>query len=478
MSELSAEEVESGTGGTLVTGSREAMFSHVSIDTRSLKGGDVFFAIRGPNRDGHRFIPDALSQGALGAVAEETYQYPGEFPAGRVLVKVADTHEALKDLAMWVRRRWPGTLVAVTGSMGKTTTREFCAHILGSQFRVYRSPGNYNNLFGLPLALFGLGVDQDFGIFEMGMSAPGEIAEMCRIAAPAVGIITNVAPVHLEFFNSIEDIAQAKGELAEALPPNGTLIYNADDPLVRGIADKFAGRRISFGFSDDADVRADSLEITGLNQTRFRLSCRGESREAAIPLAGAHYVINALAAVALGSRFNIPLARMVEAFGTLQQAGMRGQILHFREGFTVIDDSYNSNPRALMKMMEVLSGTPSFARRILIAGEMLELGNSSDSLHFECGTFAAGRGIDLVIGVRGAAREVVRAAVQAGMPESQALFFPDSEAAADFIRGEIRRGDLVLIKGSRGVQMEKIVQRLCADLELSPAPSGASGGTK
>jgi len=478
MSELSAADVESGTRGTLITGLRETVFSHVSIDTRTLEGGDVFFAIRGPNQDGHRFIPNAFSQGALGAVAEAEYQYPGEIPAGRVLVKVADTHEALKNLATWVRRRWTGTLVAVTGSMGKTTTREFCAHILMSQFSVYRTPGNYNNLFGLPLALFGLSAGQDFGIFEMGMSAPGEIAEMCRIAAPAVGIITNVAPVHLEFFNSTEDIARAKGELVEALPSDGILIYSADDPLVQGIARKFAGRRISFGFSKNAEVRADGIEIAGLNETRFRLSCCGESKEAAIPLAGAHYVMNALAAVALGSVFNVPLGRMVEAFGTLQQADMRGQVLHFRKGFTVIDDSYNSNPSALMKMIEVLSGTPSFARRILIAGEMLELGSSSGSLHFECGTIAASCGIDLVIGVRGTAREIVRAAVQAGMPESRALFYPDSEAAADFIRCEIRSGDLVLIKGSRGVHMEKIVQRLRADFELNPAPTGASGGTK
>jgi len=467
MSNLSAAEVESGTAGAIVHGSRDTVFSNVSIDTRNLQGGEVFFAIRGPNQDGHRFIPDALSKGALGAVAEQGYRYPGKFPVDRVLIKVGDTHEALKDLALSARRRWPGTLAAITGSMGKTTTREFIAHILKSGFRVYRTPGNYNNLFGLPLALLGLSADQDLGIFEMGMSARGEIAEMCRIAAPVIGIITNVAPVHLQFFNSLEDIAQAKAELAQALPSDGTLIYNADDPLVCDIADRYAGRRISFGFSKVAEVRATRIEIVGLEETRFRLSCDGESRQASIPLAGAHYVMNVLPGVALGSRFNIPLPRMIESFATLQQASMRGQILRFRKGFAVIDDSYNSNPRALMRMTEVLSGTPSFKRRILVAGEMLELGSSSDSLHFECGTFAAKRGVDVVIGIQGAAREIVRASLESGVPDLQARFYPDADSAANFISHELRHGDLTLIKGSRGVHLEKIVRRLRTDFEIS-----------
>jgi UDP-N-acetylmuramoyl-tripeptide--D-alanyl-D-alanine ligase len=460
MSRLTAAEIESGTRGAIVHGSRDMLFSRVSIDSRSLQANDIFFAIRGPNQDGHRFIPDALSKGALGAVAAQDYQYPGDFPRSRVLITVQNTHEALKDLALSVRRRWPGTLVAITGSMGKTTTKEFTAHILKSEFRMHHTPGNYNNLFGLPLALLGLDSDQDLGIFEMGMSMPGEIAEMCRIAAPTIGIITNVAPVHLQFFNSIEDIARAKGELAEALPPDGTLVYGADDPLVCGIAGRFEGRKISFGFSPSADVCADHIEIAGPEETRFRISYNGASQRTAIPLAGAHYVMNILPAVALGSRFGIPLSRMTETFGTLRQASMRGQMLRFREGFAVIDDSYNSNPRALMKMIELLSGMPGFQRRILVAGEMLELGSSADPFHYECGAFAAARRVDRVIGVQGAAREIVRGAIESGIPAASAHFCPHAEAAADLIEKELHRGDLVLVKGSRGVHLERIVQRL------------------
>jgi UDP-N-acetylmuramoyl-tripeptide--D-alanyl-D-alanine ligase len=469
MLKLSAGEVESGINGALVSGSRGAVFSGISIDTRTLHNGELFFAIRGPNQDSHHFIPEALSKGALGVVVERKFEYPGEFPAGRVLFKVADTHESLKCLAMSVRRSWPGTLVAITGSMGKTTTREFAAQVMQSEYKVYRTPGNYNNLFGLPLALFGLNPDDNFGIFEMGMSASGEIAEMCRIANPAIGIITNIAPVHLAFFDSLEKIAQAKAELAEALPAAGTLIYNADDPLVRGIAARFAGGKISFGRSASADIRADKIEILGLEKTQFQLSCGGIARQATIPFAGAHYVMNALAAVALGSLYNIALEQMAGCLGKLQTAAMRGQILRFSEGFAVIDDSYNSNPRALMQMIEAISEAPSFARRILAAGEMLELGSTSDRLHFECGEFAAARKIDMVIGIQGAAREIVRAAVASGIPETQARFFPNTGAAVDFVEGSLRTGDLLLVKGSRGVHMEKIVEslRLHFDAQLS-----------
>jgi UDP-N-acetylmuramoyl-tripeptide--D-alanyl-D-alanine ligase len=466
MSRLTAAEVEAGTRGTILYGSRDSVFSRVSIDTRTLAVNDIFFAIRGPNRDGHRFIPDALCKGALGAVAVHGYQYPGEFPNGHVLITVPDTHAALKDLAIFVRRQWSGTLVAITGSMGKTTTKEFAAHILKSKFRVYRTPGNYNNLFGLPLALFGLSSDQDLGIFEMGMSAPGEIAEMCRIARPEMGIVTNVAPVHLQFFSSVEDIARAKGELADALPVEGTLIYNADDSLVCGISGRFKGRKISFGFSPGADVYADQIEIAGPGETRFRLTCNGESRQAAIPFPGKHYVADVLPAVALGSVFDIPLSQMIGDFPTLPQTSMRGQVLRFQEGFTVIDDSYNSNPQALMKMIELLGEMPSFKRRILVAGEMLELGSSADALHYECGAFAAAHRVDMVVGVQGTAREIVRAALESGVPAAQAHFYSDAEAAADSIEKELRNGDLVLIKGSRGVHLEKIIQGLCSRFSL------------
>jgi len=458
VSQLKAIEIADCTGGQVAEGSGNLSFAGVSIDTRTLHSGELFFSIRGPRHDGHQFIPGALSGSARGVVAASDYTYPEAFPPQKVLIKVNDTHQALKDLATAVRNRWAGKAIGLTGSMGKTTTKEFAAQMLASACTVYRSPGNYNNLYGLPLAIFGLRSDDSVGIFEMGMSEPGEIAEMCRIAAPTIGIITNVAPVHLEFFNSLESIADAKAELVEALPADGTLIYNRDIPLVRNIAARFGGRKISYGLSRGADFCADEIEIISPEKTCFRLLYGGIDMIATIPLAGTHYVVNALPAIALGHLYGLAPERIVETLSRLEATSMRGRILRFSEGFTVIDDSYNSNPEALKSMIEVLSRLPKFQRRILVAGEMLELGTASKSLHHECGVFAARAQLDEIIGVRGDAREIVRAACESGMNDKQARFFQDVAEVSDFLKKEMRDGDLVLIKGSRGVHMETVIE--------------------
>ncbi len=463
MAKMTVEQVEACTNGVLVSGSREALISGVSIDTRTLHPGDLFFAIRGTRNDGHRYVQPALSKGAQGAVVDYAYDIPHDFPPDRLLLRVEDTHRALKALAFTVRRQWKGSLAAITGSMGKTTTKEFAAQILETEYSVYRSPGNFNNLFGLPLAIFGLSPDDHIGIFEMGMSARGEIDEMCRIAAPAIGIITNVAPVHLAFFESLEDIARAKAELADALPREGMLIYNCDDPLVREIGHRFAGKKASFGMSPEADVRAFDLQVASLHETRFRLSCGGLSGRAVIPLGGAHFVMNALPAVALAIHYQMDLDQIIEALRHLRQAAARGQILHFREGFTVIDDSYHSNPRALRSMLETFAGLTGYRRRILVAGEMLELGETSGQLHYECGRFAARCGTDVVVAVQGAAKDLARGAIDAGLAVSQVHFFTEINPAIDFVTRNVRAGDLLLIKGSRGVSLEKVVQALRAD---------------
>jgi len=459
MANLTAGQVEAGTGGILLEGSRESPISGVSIDSRTLLPGDLFFAIRGVNQDGHRFIRAALDQGASGAVFDRDFD-PSGLPAGSILLQVADTHRALKSLASEVRSRWRGSLVAITGSVGKTTTKEFAVHVLESEYSVYRSPGNYNNLFGLPLSLLGLSDEDHIGIFEMGMSAPGEIAEMCRIARPDVGVLTNVAPVHLEFFESIDGIARAKGELTEGLPAEGTLIYNIDDERVREIARRYRGNRISFGFSESADVRADEIEESGLNLTRFRLSCGGRTRRAHIPLLGRHYVLNVLPAVALGLHYRISLDQMAECLHDLRQVEMRGEIHTLANGIVLFDDSYNSNPMALRQMISNLAAVPGASRRILVAGEMLELGNASRELHYMCGEWAARSGIDIVVGVQGDAAELVRGARAGGLPEERTGFFANPEAAVDYLRGSLRPGDVLLVKGSRGVHLEKTVRAL------------------
>lgn len=465
MLNLTALQVESSTGGILLSGSRSSVIGGISIDSRTLAPGDLFFAIRGPNNDGHRHIPAAFEKGACGIVVDVQFTPPPYFPRDRLVLQVEDTHRALKDLAADVRRLWRGSLVAVTGSMGKTTTKEFAAQVLQTEYSVYRSPGNRNNLFGLPLAIFGLSADDHIGVFELGMSAPGEIAEMCRITRPDIGILTNVAPVHLQFFGSLEEIAQAKGELVEALPADGMLIYNCDDPLVGNLAEGYRGGKISCGQAAAADVRAHEIEVTSLRETRFLFTCRGVTRKAILPMAGAHYVINVLPAIALAVHFRVPMDLVVESLRHLKQTDMRGQIVSYARGFTVIDDSYNSNPRALMLMIETLARIPGFGRRILVAGEMLELGAGSGALHHQCGIQAAKSGIDLVIGIGGAAGEIVRGAVESGLEANRAQFFPQAADSIEYVAGVIRPGDLVLIKGSRGVRLEQIAQSIRSRFE-------------
>jgi UDP-N-acetylmuramoyl-tripeptide--D-alanyl-D-alanine ligase len=460
MSNLTAEQAETCTAGMLFHGSRETEISGISIDTRTMHSGDLFIAIRGPNNDGHQFVDAALQKGAVGAVVDYAYGIPRGFPANRLLLVVKDTHRALMDIAAEARRQWRGSLVAITGSMGKTTTKEFATHVLQSEYSVYKSQANYNNLFGLPLSIYGLTPDDHIGIFEMGMSAPGEIEEMCRIAAPSVGVITNIAPVHLAFFKSVEEIAQAKGELADSLPHDGTLIYNADDPRVRAIAARFKGEKISFGLAEDADVRAIGIEVVGLQETRFRIVSGGIERKAMIPLAGAHYVWNALPAIALGRHYRMQFEQVVESLRYLHQASMRGQVLAFKDGFSVIDDSYNSNPQALIQVIDTFAHVPDFERRILVAGEMLELGEASEALHHECGVWAAKCGVDIIVAVRGAARQLAQGAVAGGMPEAHVHFFTEVDPATDFVSREVRNGDLVLVKGSRGVHLEKMIKAL------------------
>jgi UDP-N-acetylmuramoyl-tripeptide--D-alanyl-D-alanine ligase len=460
MSNISAAQVAACTGGVLLSGSGTVAVSGVSIDSRTLKQGDLFFAIRGPRNDGHRYLAEVLARGAAGAVVAADYGVPPDFPPDRVLLKVADTHRALKALAAHLRGQWPGSLVAITGSMGKTTTKEFSAHVLQTSFTVYRSPGNYNNLFGLPLALCGLSSDDQVGIFEMGMSAPGEIAEMCRLARPAVGVITNVAPVHLEFFSGIADIARAKAELAEGLVAGGALIYNNDDPLVASIGSSFQGHRIGFGLAETSDVRAGNIELAGLRETRFNVTAEGRTRTASVPFAGRHNVMNALAAVALGVHFGIDLDQIIASLRHLRQNPMRGHVLTFEDGFTVIDDSYNSNPRALKLMIETLCGLPCSGRRILVAGEMLELGHEAGSLHYECGACASRCGVDLVVAVRGTAREIVRGALESGMSPGSAYFFTEVDPATDFVTRAVKPGDIVLVKGSRGTQLDRMIRAL------------------
>lgn len=465
MAGLSMQSILQATHGTLLAGSAQGFAASMSIDSRTLSAGDLFFALRGPNFDGHQFVAEAWRKGACGAVVSET---PTEFraPGEGTLILVSDTTRALQAVGHRARTDWAGPLVAVTGSTGKTTTKDMIARVLERRGDVLKTQGNLNNHYGLPLTLFRLDAAHKVAVVEMGMNHAGEIARLCEIAAPNVGVYTNVGPVHLENFDSIEGIAAAKGELADYLNPAGTVIINADDPLVRKIGETFRGDRISYAVDDPADVRAESITTDTLGSTRFIIRHQGRSVAAHIPLLGRHNVYNALAAAATGLLFKLDLETIAEQLAGMAPSGMRGDILLFADGFTLIDDSYNSNPKALHEMVETLRRLDGFKRRIIAAGSMLELGPQSRDLHHECGTFIARAGIEELICVGDEARPMMDGALAGGLSPDRVHFFRDAVSAGAFLCTLIGPGDLLLVKGSRGIRMDRAVAKVKESFKL------------
>jgi UDP-N-acetylmuramoyl-tripeptide--D-alanyl-D-alanine ligase len=397
------------------------------------------------------------------------------------LLAVPDTLAALQTLAQAVRKRWGRRLAAVTGSSGKTTTKEILAALLAARFRVLKSEGNLNNEYGLPLQLLRLEDSDEAAVVELGMSHAGELALLAQIARPDVGVVTRVAPVHLEFFASVEEIALAKRELIENLAgADSVSVLNADDPLVARFADVAPGRVLTYGVNQAADFRAENIEDRGLQGTEFDFrasavsGASGRAVRLKLALAGRHNISNALAALAAASVWGVGAQEAAVVFPTLEATGMRGRVLHYDAGFTVINDCYNSNPVALAAMIGLLNSTPAGGRHILAAGEMLELGATSAELHREAGRTAAASGkLAWIVGVQGDAENFIRGAIAAGHPAAQAKFFATSAQAAESVAGLMQPGDILLVKGSRGVKMERIVEALDARFSRSQQPSPA-----
>lgn len=450
-----------------------ARLAGVSIDSRTVAGGELFVAIHGPRHDGHNYVVAALEAGALaGVVSGERFAGYTEAVRSKLLA-VPDTLAALQDLASAVRTRWGRRLAAVTGSAGKTTTKEILAALLASRFRVLKSEGNLNNEYGLPLQLLRLDETDEAAVVELGMSHAGELRRLAEIARPDVGVVTRVAAVHLEFFSSVEEIALAKRELIEGLAGRESVaVLNADDPRVARFSQVAPGRVLTFGAAEGANFRAENIADRGLHGSEFDfLGPQGRGR-LSLSLAGRHNVFNALAALAAASVWGVGAAEAKEVFPGLEATGMRGRVVSYDAGFTVINDCYNSNPVALAAMVGLLTSTPAAGRHILAAGEMLELGPTSAELHREAGLSAAALGkLDWIIGVQGDAESLVRGAVEAGQPIARAKFFGSSEEAGAFLKNLIEPGDVVLVKGSRGVKMERVVEAL--DARFARAQAGA-----
>src|SRR5579864_3985382 len=392
-----------------------ARVAGVSIDSRTVARGQLFVAIHGPRHDGHDFVVAALESGAMAGLVDAG-PLSGYTEAIRAkLFAVPDTLAALQGLAKAVRTRWGRRLAAVTGSAGKTTTKEILAALLAARFRVLKSEGNLNNEYGLPLQLLRLEESHDAAVVELGMSHAGELRRLAEIARPDVGVVTRVAPVHLEFFASVDEIALAKRELIEGLAGRESVaVLNADDALVAAFGRVAPGRVVTCGVEARADFRAENIQNRGLNGSEFDFLCAEGRARLSLPLAGSHNISNALAALAAANVWGVGAAEAREVFPKLEATGMRGRVLHYDAGFTVINDCYNSNPVALAAMIALLTSTPAAGRHLLAAGEMLELGPASADLHKEAGhaaVAAAGRKLDWIIGVQGDAENFIRGAV-------------------------------------------------------------------
>ena len=454
---LTLEEISSAVGGVL-NGPGSQKVTGYSIDSRTLQSGALFFAVKGPRFDGHDFVQQVFQKNAAAAVVEErTTTYSGS------TIRVKSTVEALQTLATEVRRRWGKPIIGITGSAGKTTTKEMVAAVLGKKFTVLRSMGNLNNEFGLPLCLLRVERYQNIGVLEMGMSAKGEIRKLAAIAEPNEGVVTNVNPVHLEFFKSVDEIAEAKAELLEGLHDPKVGYLNNDDSRVRAMSRKFSGKIITYGIKSVAAFKVQQIQDLGLDGTAFTVHHDRRDLQFVLPLLGQHNVANALAAIAVGATHDVSWEQIREALAEMKPEKMRGQVVKFREGFAVIDDSYNSNPRALSEMIRFMGKLQGFQRKILVAGEMLELGPEGSEMHRNCGREAAKAGFETIIAVQGQAAEILEGAFEAGMDRSRLKFGRDAVETGDILARTVRKGDVVLIKGSRGVKLEQALNTLRAE---------------
>jgi UDP-N-acetylmuramoyl-tripeptide--D-alanyl-D-alanine ligase len=456
---LTLAEIAMGAGAILeapasVPNAGALVAEGYSIDSRTIAPVELFFAVRGERLDGHDYVAAALERGALAAVVSRARvaSLPDAALASPLLI-TEDPLAALQLLASHVRRQWGKRLVAITGSAGKTTTKEATAAALGAKFNVLKSRGNLNNAFGLPLQLLRLEPEHEIAVVEMGMNHAGEIAALCRIASPDWGLVTNVGNAHVEnFADGQAGIARAKFELVAALPANGMAFLNCSDAYVSQFGRDFTGRAVYFGSGPCANpqILSATEDLNGLH-VRFRAGER--QGEFSLKMLGAHNATNAIAGLAVALEAGVDLDAALVALAQLTAGDKRGQLLEIN-GATILNDSYNSNPEALHSMIQTLASRPG-TRRILIAGEMLELGEHSPALHAACGRAAAHSELDMVVGVQGNAKFIAEEACAGGVAS---LFLPDADAAGHWLARNLRAGDQVLVKGSRGVHLERAIE--------------------
>ncbi|MBC7349036.1 MAG: UDP-N-acetylmuramoyl-tripeptide--D-alanyl-D-alanine ligase [Candidatus Aminicenantes bacterium] len=461
MRELFLGEIARLTGGRLLQGRPETLILSYAFDSRQAAPGTLFFALK-DKRDGHDFVRDAYEKGAVAAcISEDIKGLPPDFG----LLKVEDTLAALQTLAARLLGRHPLQVVGITGSVGKTSTKEFAARLLSEKFKVLKSPGNFNNQIGVPFSILSLDGSQEIAVLEMGMSRRGEISKLTAVAPPDVAVITAIAPVHLEFFRDLDEIALAKREILEGARPGAVAVLNGDDLRLRKMASDWQGGRVLFyGFNQDCPVRADNLRPLGLDGLSFDLVMGKEKAGVRVPFLNRALVSNLLAACAVARSFGLELEQMLPAINDLPQVEHRGQLLKLKDGIIIYDDSYNSNPVALRLVLESLGQVPA-ARKIAVLGDMLELGPEELAFHREAGQAIPQYGWDIMVTIGPRAREMVTGALEKGFEARSAHAFDRAEEAADWLKTALKPGDLVLVKGSHALALDTIVAILKKEME-------------
>lgn len=441
--------------GEILQGPPSLSFHTFNIDSRLSEPGELFFALVA-ERNGHDFITQAADKGASGAVISQKIIPPFDDFA---LIKVPNTLEALHELAQNTLIELPVKVVGITGSIGKTTTKEFTSALLEKRFKVLKSEGNFNNHLGLPLSVLRLREDHEIAVLEMGMSHAGEIKSLTQIAPPDVAVITNVKPVHLEFMKNMTNIADAKKEILAGMKPNGTAILNGDDPWVNKISSAWKGEKVFFGFSKNWDISAQNIQKTGLNGMSFELNYGGQRKKVVLPSFYDSTLSNFLAAVAVAFTFSVPIEDINERSAQLKPAPKRGTVSLLEKAKTLIDDSYNSNPVALEVTLKSVAELRA-KRKIAVLGDMLELGEDSVKYHVSAGKQVVESGFDLLVTVGPLSKHMADGAREKGMPKERIHTFENSQEAAKSLGGLLEHGDLILVKGSRGIKMEYIIEQL------------------
>lgn len=451
MNPLSLGQIAKLAGGSLAAGNAETTTSRISTDSRTLQAGDLFVPLRGENFDGHQFVQQAVERGAAGAMVEESWK--GAAPGGFALIRVADTLAGYQTLAANYRASLPLKVIAITGSNGKTSTKDFVAATLAKKFRVTKTEGNFNNHVGLPQTMLAANPEDEIAVWEIGMNHPGEIAALAKLAAPDVAIVTNVGIAHIEFMGSREAIAAEKGALAEAVGPGGTVILNADDPFSEGIA-KLTRAKIVLAGIENGSVRAGDVRQSATG-SEFTILEGAHRCRAQLPVPGVHMVQNAMLAVAAGRAFGLSLEECAAGLASTPLTKARLQITEIN-GIQFIDDSYNANPDSMKAALRTLIELDADGRRIAVLGEMGELGEESERGHREVGEAAAELNVDELIAVGPTGAAIARAAEKAGLENSKSVDSP--EQAAALLGENTAPGDLILVKGSRTARMERVLE--------------------